>query len=70
MKQSDIKLVTYRYCNTMHGTVNLKVAGEYFVRYQHQASRHLLTTNTSNRFLLCQDTCLGAVVGQKLKCQR
>jgi hypothetical protein len=24
-KQSDIKLVTYRYCNTMHGTRNLKL---------------------------------------------
>jgi hypothetical protein len=23
-KQSDVKLVAYRYCNTMHGTMNLK----------------------------------------------
>ena len=45
------------------------VAGEHFVRYQHEASCHLLTTDTSHWFLLRQDTSLGAVVEQKFKCQ-
>jgi hypothetical protein len=45
------------------------VAGEHFVRYQHEASCHLLTTDTSHWFLLRQDTSLGVVVEQKLKYQ-
>jgi len=37
-------------------------------RYQHEASCRLLATDIWQWFLLCQNTSLGAMVGQMLKC--
>jgi len=51
------------------GPLKKHMTDEHIVRYQHEASCHLLTTDTSHWFLLRQDTSLGAVVEQKLKCQ-
>ena len=45
------------------------LAGKHIVRHQHKASCRLQTTDTSHWFLICQNTSLDGMVGQKVKCR-